>query len=159
MNNRLTAGILLLLMAFVVTAFSAITPPPAAKAAIQWLSIEEAYELNKKEPRKIFVDVYTDWCGWCKRMDKDTFSNAEVAEYVNKNYYAVKMNAESDRAFKLGQAAMTERQVAQQFGVSGYPTVVFIHEDFRTIEPVSGYQQPAQFMKLLQAFAAKSSKN
>lgn len=159
MNNRLTAGLLLLLMAFVVTAFSAITSPPVAKATIQWLSIEEAYELNKKEPRKIFVDVYTDWCGWCKRMDKDTFSNAEVAEYVNKNYYAVKMNAESDRAFKLGQAAMTERQVAQQFGVSGYPTVVFIHEDFRTIEPVSGYQQPTQFMKLLQAFAAKSSKN
>ena len=119
--------------------------------------MEEAFAKNKKEPRKIFVDVYTDWCGWCKRMDKDTFSNAEVAEYVNSNYYAVKLNAESDRQFKLGEAAMTESQVARQLGVSGYPTVVFIHEDFRTIEPVPGYQQPAQFMQMLKAFKAKSA--
>ena len=159
MNNRLAAGILLVMMAFVVTAFSAIAPAPAAKAEIRWLTLEEAYALNQKQPRKIFVDVYTDWCGWCKRMDKDTFSNSEVAEYVGKNYYAVKLNAESDRSFKLGQADTTERQVARQLGVSGYPTVVFIYEDFRTIEPVSGYQQPDQFMKTLQAFAAKTLNN
>jgi thioredoxin-related protein len=156
MNNRLAAAFLLVLMVFVVTAFSAVSPTPADKAEIKWLTLEEAYMLNQKEPRKIFVDVYTDWCGWCKRMDKDTFSNSDVATYVGKNYYAVKLNAESDRSFKLGEAAMTERQVAQQLGVSGYPTVVFIYEDFKTIEPVSGYQQPEQFMKTLQAFAAKT---
>ena len=79
-----------------------------------------------------------------------------MADYVGKNYYAVKLNAESDREFKLGDAPMTERQLAKQLGVSGYPTVVFIHEDFRTIEPVPGYQKPEQFIKMLQTFAAKS---
>lgn len=159
MKNRLAAVIFLVLIAFVGTAFTAVLPTPADKAEIKWLSMEEAYALNLQSPRKIFVDVYTDWCGWCKRMDKDTFSNQDIAAYVNENYYAVKLNAESDRAFKLGKAPMTERQVARQLGVSGYPTVVFIHEDFRTIEPVPGYQQPTQFMQLLKAFAAKSVKN
>ncbi len=159
MIKRHINSFLFLCLAFATAAFTMVEPGLNNNAEIKWLSMEEAFALNQKEPRKIFVDVYTDWCGWCKRMDKDTFSNAEVAEYVSKNYYAVKLNAESDRAFKLGEAAMTERQVARQLGVSGYPTVVFIHEDFRTIEPVSGYQQPAQFMKMLQAFAAKSVKN
>ena len=159
MKNRLNIGILLLLTTFVVSAFSLRPAAPETKAEIKWLTMEEAFNLNKKEPRKIFVDVYTDWCGWCKRMDKDTFANPEVAEYVNKNYYAVKLNAESDRTFKLGEAEMTDRQVARQMGVSGYPTVVFIHEDFRTIEPVSGYHQPAQFMKMLEAFVKKPLKD
>lgn len=159
MNNRLATVILLVIISAIGAAFTAVSPTPADMAEIKWLSMEEAYDLNQKEPRKIFVDVYTDWCGWCKRMDKDTFSNTDIAAYVNENYYAVKLNAESDRAFKLGKADMTERQVARQLGVSGYPTVVFIHEDFRTIEPVPGYQQPAQFMQLLKAFAAKSVNN
>lgn len=156
MTHRLLFGTILFLLAFATAAFRLQPQATEEKAEIKWLSMEEAFALNKKEPRKIFVDVYTDWCGWCKRMDKDTFANADVAEYVGKNYYAVKLNAESDREFKLGEAPMTERQLAKQLGVSGYPTVVFIHEDFRTIEPVAGYQQPEQFMKMLQAFAAKS---
>ncbi|AHM58812.1 thioredoxin-related protein-like protein [Flammeovirgaceae bacterium 311] len=156
MKKQLISGLLLVFMAMSALAFRMAEPGTAArKGEIKWLTLEEAYVLNQQEPRKIFVDVYTDWCGWCKRMDKDTFSNSEVAAYVDKNYYAVKLNAESDRAFKLGEAEMTERQVARQLGVSGYPTVVFIYEDFRTIEPVSGYQQADQFMKTLQAFAAK----
>src|SRR5688572_9749496 len=62
---------------------------------INWLTMEEAEVRMKKQPRKIFIDVYTDWCGWCKKMDKSTFSDPEVAAYVNKHYYAVKLDAES----------------------------------------------------------------
>ena len=66
----------------------------AQDAKVKWISIEEAEKLNKQEPRKIMVDVYTDWCGWCKKMDKETFSHPVIAEYINKNYYAVKLDAE-----------------------------------------------------------------
>ena len=61
---------------------------------INWVSFEEAVQLNEKEPRKFIVDVYTDWCGWCKRMDQTTFKNPEVAQYINEKYWAVKLNAE-----------------------------------------------------------------
>jgi thioredoxin-related protein len=63
-------------------------------ASIQWLTWQEAADKAKVEPRKIFVDIYTDWCGWCKRMDATTFQDPRVIEYMNANFYAVKLNAE-----------------------------------------------------------------
>ena len=63
---------------------------------INWLSVEEAVALQKKEPRAIMMDVYTTWCGPCKMLDRNTFKNPDVIEYINANYYAVKFNAEGD---------------------------------------------------------------
>lgn len=122
--------------------------------AIHWLSLEEAYIKNQKEPRKIFVDVYTDWCGWCKKMDKETFANEAVATYVNEHYYAVKLDAESARSFEMAGEQMTERQVAQQLGVRSYPTIVFIHEDFQSFQPVPGYRAAKEFKEVLEKFKA-----
>ena len=121
---------------------------------INWLSLEEAYAANQKEPRKIFVDVYTDWCGWCKKMDRETFANPEVAEYVNENYYAVKLDAESEREFEMAGEKMTERVVARHMGVSSFPTIVFIHEDFKSIQPVPGYRPAKDFKEILAKFKA-----
>jgi uncharacterized protein YyaL (SSP411 family) len=64
-----------------------------AQSAVKWLTWEDAVTLSKKEPRKFFVDVYTDWCGWCKKMDKMTFDNPAVATYLNANYYPINFNA------------------------------------------------------------------
>ena len=63
---------------------------------IQWMSFEDAVAMTQNEgnTKKVFIDVYTDWCGWCKKMDKDTFQNPEVAKYMQENYYMVKFNAE-----------------------------------------------------------------
>ncbi len=61
---------------------------------INWMSFEEAFELAEENPKKIFVDVYTDWCGFCKRMDNETFSDPIIAEIINEHYYPVKFNAE-----------------------------------------------------------------
>ncbi len=58
---------------------------------VKWYSFEQAVKLNKQNPKKIFIDVYTDWCGWCKRMDKVTFSNPVIAKYLNK-YYITLLN-------------------------------------------------------------------
>ena len=71
-----------------------LTPLSLSSQQINWVSIEEAEKMNKEKPKKIMVDVYTDWCGWCKKMDKDTFSNPVIAEIINEHYYAVKLNAE-----------------------------------------------------------------
>ena len=60
------------------------------------MSMNQALEAQKKEPKKIFMDAYTVWCGPCKMLDKNTFSNSDVIEYVNENYYPVKFNAEGN---------------------------------------------------------------
>ena len=67
---------------------------PIENEKVNWLTFEEAIALHEKEPKKLLIDLYTDWCGWCKVMDRNTYSQADIASYINENFYPVKFNAE-----------------------------------------------------------------
>ena len=84
----------LLFTAFLVTAAS-LTFAQKNKGPINWLSLQEADSLSKINPKPMFIDVYTDWCGWCKRMDATTFQDQNIANYLNANFYPVKLDAET----------------------------------------------------------------
>ena len=84
----------LILLVVVLASFKSMTK--STDTEIQWVTIEEAIELQKTAPKKIIMDVYTNWCGPCKLLDKNTFHNADVVDYINKHYYAVKFNGEGD---------------------------------------------------------------
>lgn len=151
--NKLMLSVLTLVTFVLVSSF---TEPPKAektgKAEINWITIEEAQELSKSNPKKVIMDVYTDWCGWCKKMDKTTFSDEKVVEYVNKNFYAVKFNAEADKTFDFKGQEFTNPQFTRALRVSGYPTVVFFAEDFSKFQPVSGFRQADEFLQMLESF-------
>lgn len=66
---------------------------------IHWVSFDQAVKLSAQHPKKIFIDVYTPWCGWCKKMDADTYTDPTVISYINKNYYAVRLDAETADTF------------------------------------------------------------
>lgn len=119
---------------------------------INWVSIEEAERLTKEVPKKIFVDVYTDWCGWCKRMDASTFSDEAVIDYVNEHYYAVKLNAESKESISLKGMDTNGIELARSFRVTGYPTIVFIDETFEQVLPVPGFRKADEFHNILKQF-------
>ncbi len=132
-----------------------------ATAQIEWLSWEEAITRHKKEPRKILVDVYTDWCGWCKRMDKTTFVDPIVAKYVSKNFYAVKLNAEqkgdivySGHTFKFMPNA--GRRGAHELAASllekrmSYPSIVYLDESQKRISISPGFKAAKDFITELQ---------
>lgn len=133
----------------------------AAKAeAIEWLTIEEAVKRMEKEPRKIVIDVYTDWCSWCKKMDQSTFTDPQVAAYVNKNYYAVKLNAEgkdpihvNNRTYNYNpEYKVHELAIAFLQGQMSYPTTVYLDEQLRILTPVPGYLDAPTFSKILRYF-------
>ena len=129
------------------------------ESRVKWMTFEEAVEKSKTEKRKVFIDVYTDWCGWCKEMDKNTFSHEVIAAYLNENFYAVKLNGEQKEdiifrgtTFKFvaqGRNGYHELAAALLNGKLSYPTVVFLDENFDMLQPLPGYQKPDFFDAVL----------
>lgn len=127
---------------------------------IKWMTLQEAETAMKKKPKKMVVDVYTDWCYWCKRLDKDTYVDPKVIDYINKNYYAVKLNAESKEPITYQgkqytyNAGYKVNMVSQQFmqGSNGYPTITFVNEKFEVINAIPGYQNADNFLKTAKYF-------
>lgn len=134
---------------------------------VKWMSMNEALKAQKKEPKKIFADIYTDWCGPCKMMDKNTFANEDVAAYINTHFYPVKFNAEgTDTVQYQGQQYTNpnydpsrkgrrnaQHQFATALKVRGYPTVVFFDESAKLISPVVGYRTPSEIEIYLKMIA------
>ena len=150
--NKLMLSFLSLSLLFIISSF---TEPPKEETSVQginWVTIEEAQELTKQEPRKIIMDVYTDWCGWCKKMDKTTFADEDVVAYVNENFYAVKFDAEADKSFTFKGQEFTNPEFTRALRVGGYPTMVFFSEDFGKFQPVSGFRKAKEFLEMLRTF-------
>src|SRR5690606_17010397 len=72
----------------------ATTTKTTQKSSIQWKTFEEVEALMKTKPKKVLIDVYTDWCGWCKKLDKEVYENPMAIQYINEHFYAIKFNAE-----------------------------------------------------------------
>lgn len=130
------------------------------KQGIKWMSFEQAVALNQKAPKKIFIDVYTHWCGWCKRMDATTFLDSSVVNYMNEKYYAVKLDAETkdsirffDQTFRYKpENKANELAISLLNGQMSYPSFVFMDEKFALLSPLAGYQQPDQLMRVMRYF-------
>ncbi len=147
-------------------AIAVFTGISAIAQEINWVSLDEALKLQKENPKKIMMDVYTVWCGPCKMLDRNTFHNADVVEYVNKNYYAVKFNGEGNDVVKFNSRTFSNpnydatkamrrnspHELTRYLRVSAYPTVVFFDENAQVIAPIQGYQQPKQLELYLKMF-------
>ena len=163
MKNTLLIS-LFVLSTTLLTSFNTIKENPV-EDDIEWLDIEEAYRRAQTVPKKMMIDVYTDWCGWCKVMDRNTFSHPEIKKYLKENFYAVKLNAETKDSIRLGQQVFkyvasgrrgyNEIAAALLNNKLSYPTVVFMAENKDGVvvpNPIPGYQKPEQFIKLLYYF-------
>ncbi|TNE47279.1 MAG: DUF255 domain-containing protein [Bacteroidetes bacterium] len=135
---------------------------------IEWMTIEEALERSKTEKRKIFIDVFTEWCGWCKRMDQSTFVDPSVAQYLNENYYPVKFDAEQQdeisfnnktyRFRKNGARGYHELAAELLNNRLSFPTVVFLDENMHVIQPIPGYLEAQKLETILNYFGTDSHK-
>jgi len=136
------------------------TPKPQPKLAqgkVEWMDLSAAMQAQEQDPKPIFIDVYTDWCGWCKVMDKKTFSQEKVASYMNENFYPVKFNAEKappitmgGREYKLmpaGRKKVHGLAYALLDGNLGYPAYVVLDENLQRSGFFKGYKDASSFLK------------
>lgn len=124
---------------------------------LKWLDWNTGYPLAKKQNKIILVDAYTDWCGWCKKMDRDTYTDGEVISLLNRDFVIVKFNPElTDIVYELDGQKLTGRELYTQLtqGKStGFPTTYFIQPNKKQIQIAAGYLAPTEFKKLLEQTA------
>lgn len=168
----LVVGSILMVVAIMISAgfiFNDEASNDPKASAVNWMTFEEAVEAQKTEPRLVFIDVYTDWCGWCKKMDANTFNQEHVAKLLNEKFYAVKFNAEQkedikfkDYTFKfVPQGRRGYHQLAASLlnNQLSYPTTVFLDEEMNMIQPLKGYWPANDFYPILQFFGDKHYKS
>jgi len=130
---------------------------------VNWLTFEEAIQKNKENPKKVLVDLYTEWCTWCTKMEKGTFDHPAIAEYINENFYPVKLDAETKGNITFKGNTYSFRPEANRRGVHeiaiyltrkklNYPSVIFLDEGMNNPQPIGGFINPIEMDKLLHFF-------
>lgn len=153
-----------LVLLVVIVSFSfTIEETFVAENEINWMTWAAVQEAQKREPKKVFVDVYTNWCGWCKRMDATTFHNQKVVSYINKHYYSVKFDAEErksivfkDRKYhyvKTGKRGYNELATFLLEGTMSFPTTVFLDENLAILTTVGGFLEAKEIDPMISFFA------
>lgn len=165
--NLVKNSLSILLLIFSVTVFAAnpkttptkttTTTSTVAIAAkkINWLTWDEMVKLNEKNPKKIFIDFYTSWCGWCRVMDKNTFEDTIIAEIMMKDFYCVKFDAERKDPITFlnktwnhipgGRGGYHELAAYFMQNQPSYPTFCVLTSDYKLIAPLKGYIAVPQF--------------
>lgn len=121
----------------------------AGDARVAWRGWEAGLREAKQLDRPMLVDVYTDWCGWCKRMDRDVYARPEVREYLQGNFVTVKLDAEATTPVPYEGHPFTARSLSARFRVTGYPTTIFLKPDGEYLVKVPGYVESSRFLLLL----------
>lgn len=146
MRQLLSTSMIVLL--FITCSFT--TPQ---SEGLQWVDFNKGYELAKKTNKIMLVDVYTDWCGWCKRMDRDTYAKPEVIKMINQDFVAVKFNPEiKNVVYQFEGKSYTGEQLANVISnnqLTGYPATVFMLPKAKKSQLVGGYQTENEFKVIL----------
>jgi len=137
------------------------------KETINWVSISEVEKLTKENPKKIFIDIYTNWCGWCKRMERTTFQNPYIVKYVNENFYSVKLNAETRDTiiYRKMAYAFNPNFKTNQLAVSlmdarmGYPTTVYLDEKLKKVGRIASFLSVKKFEAVINYYNKEEYKN
>ena len=142
MHRRLPFALALAVMLTVPAAFARAEGPA-------WRGWDPGMKEAEKSKRFVMVDAYTDWCGWCKRMDRDVFSNPEVREYLGKKFVTIRINAEAAEPAHYEGKEFTSRTLATRFRITGYPTTIFLRANGDHLANVPGYLPADRFLLLL----------
>lgn len=115
--------------------------PKVENEKINWLTYPEGLQKLKTEKKHLFIDFTASWCGWCRRMEAEAFSEPEVIKTVNDKFIPVRVWGDSDEMLDISGYKISQRNLTHaQFGVNGFPTFWFVSPEGVRIGPLRGYQ-------------------
>lgn len=120
-----------------------------AENNIKWNSFDSGITQAKKSGKKVLVDVYTDWCTWCKKMDANTYTDATIRKYLQDHFVLIKLNAESTDKISYGGKKLSGADFSQAMGVTGFPSTLFLDSKGSPITMLPGYAEPNMFIHVL----------
>lgn len=151
-------------LAFFLTIFQAFPSNLASQTpteSIRWMkNIDDAIDFARAQDKKIIIDIYTDWCSWCRLMQKKTYQNPKIAQYMNQKYCAVRLNAWHKkeiwfRGYRYKYVPeFNIHQLAYQLleGNLKYPTAIIMTKDLEILTPVRGFAEPNEMEKILRFY-------
>lgn len=122
------------------------------QAGLKWEDWNSGYRKGIAENKIILVDAYTEWCGWCKKMDRDTYSDPDIIKKINKNFVAIKFNPELDKSYMIDSTSYTGRELHAMLSKeyrTGFPTTYFILPQNNKLFINPGYEDPVHFAETL----------
>ena len=126
------------------------TKKGAVSQSIEWLSANDGFAKAAKEKKIIIMDVYTDWCGWCKKMDEEVYSTMEISSIISNKFVAVKFNPEKDNDIKYKDTIYSGQDFMRKIlEVDGFPSIVFFSSTGDFISKTSGYIPAEAFAQML----------
>lgn len=126
--------------------------PKKIATKVKWYGYDEGIVEAKKQNKKIIIDFYTEWCSYCKKMDK-SYNESSVFDGVDKNFVNIKINCESDKIITYDGIQLTETQLAKKMGITGYPTTMFFDNENKYIDTLVGYFNSKE-LKLITTYVA-----
>ncbi len=121
----------------------------AGGAGPKWQGWDSGLRTAVRTQRPVLVDVYTDWCGWCRRMERDVYTRDDVRDYLSRRFVVVKLDAEAKDEASYEGKMYTSRSLAERFRVTGYPTTIFLRANGEHLVNVPGYVPADRFLQLL----------
>lgn len=157
-------------LAIMIVTMGSFTLDSVEEGPVNWMNIEEAQQMNLDGANKIvMIDIYTSWCGPCKMMDRNTFTDEKLAAYINEHFLPVKFNGESGDAVNFNGQQFSNpnfdpakthtrnspHQLTRHLGIRGYPTLVFLKPDGTKLSMEVGVRRPNELLSILKKMVAE----
>ena len=146
-KNIAIAVILILTSLIIINHLLPLNASSNEDVKIKWYKYNEGIKLAKQQDKKVFIDFYADWCTFCKKMEKDTFTNADIANYLNQNFIPVKVFTEKDT------------KLSYKYGITGLPSFIFLDENTKRITKLPGFVSAKNLMPILEFIKTDSYKS